>query len=64
MKGSVHDHRDCERCQLDLAMWGQAIVDSRTGEHLDVQHLIYYMGNPEPVIAEAIGQAIRKRLAT
>jgi hypothetical protein len=36
----LHNSRECERCQLDLVLWGEAMYDSRTGTHLDVQYII------------------------
>lgn len=49
----MHDYKTCERCQLDLALWGEAMVDDRTGEHMDVQHLIRFHGDPQPAFMEA-----------
>lgn len=30
----------CPRCELDMALWGEAVYDLKTGKHLAVEHLV------------------------
>lgn len=43
-----HSYRNCAKCAENVRLWGESIVDSRTGEHLDVQFLVQYRYTPPP----------------
>lgn len=42
--GSVHPAKDCEACQVKLALYGISYLRVSTGEHIDAPDLLVILG--------------------